>query len=88
MFCPSTFCAHTPVLVQHEVPGLRKLRQVGQQGCHIIEVCMLVETFYTEYVHQLRQTNLLLKNLEKTKIRQSVKIAAPKYVEEMPLPLV
>lgn len=88
MFCPSTCCAHTPVLVHHEVPGLRKLRQVGQQGCHIIELCMLVVTFCTEYVHQLRQTNLLLKNLEKTKIRQCVKIAAPKCVEEMPLPLV
>lgn len=88
MFCPSTSCVRTPVLVQHEVPGLRKLRQVGQHRCQIVKLCMLVVTFSTENVHQLGQTHLLLKNLKKTKIRQSVKIAVLKYVKEMPLPVV
>lgn len=65
-----TCCAHTPVLVHHEFPGLRKLCQVGQQRCQIVELCMLVVTFGTENVHQLEQANLLLKDLEKTKIKQ------------------
>lgn len=67
MFGPSTSCVRTPVLVQHEVSGLRQLRQVGQHRCQIVKLCMLVVTFSTENVHQLGQTHLLLKNLEKTK---------------------
>lgn len=66
-FVPTLCGAHTPVFVHNEVSGLRELRQVGQQRGQMVELCMLVETFSAEYVHQLRQTNLLLKNLEETK---------------------
>lgn len=57
-------CHQSPVLVHQVVPGLRQLRQVGQQRSQVVEFSLLVVTFSAEDVNQLSQTNLLLQLLK------------------------